>query len=33
VCGLDTPFPLALEKLYLPDASKCFQAIKDTIEF
>lgn len=33
VCGLDTPFPLALEKLYLPDASKCFQAIKETMEF
>lgn len=22
VCGVDTPFPLALEKLYLPDELK-----------
>ena len=28
VCGLDTPFPLAFESLYLPDRFKLFEAIK-----
>jgi 2-oxoisovalerate dehydrogenase E1 component beta subunit len=33
VCGMDTPFPLTHEKLYLPDATKVFHAIKETVEF
>lgn len=33
VCGLDTPFPLALEKEYLPDQYKIFEAIKATVNF
>ncbi|QJQ94378.1 MULTISPECIES: alpha-ketoacid dehydrogenase subunit beta [Halomonadaceae] len=33
VTGLDTPFPLALEKEYLPDALKIFEAIKRSVEF
>lgn len=31
VTGYDTPFPLAFEKLYLPDKLKCFEAIKELI--
>ena len=33
VCGYDTPFPLIFEKMYVPDALKNFEAIRDTIEF
>ena len=33
VCGADTPFPLAFEKLYLPDELKVYDAIKKTVEF
>eukprot|EP00320_Phaeocystis_rex_P019074 CAMPEP_0119074464 /NCGR_PEP_ID=MMETSP1178-20130426/72128_1 /TAXON_ID=33656 /ORGANISM="unid sp, Strain CCMP2000" /LENGTH=357 /DNA_ID=CAMNT_0007056623 /DNA_START=44 /DNA_END=1117 /DNA_ORIENTATION=+ len=33
VCGADTPFPLAFEKLYLPDELKVYDAIKNTVEF
>ena len=33
VCGLDTPYPLALEKEYIPDALKVFEAIKNAVEF
>jgi len=33
VTGMDTPYPLALEKEYLPDALKTFEAIKDTINY
>ncbi|EPC04502.1 2-oxoisovalerate dehydrogenase subunit beta [Litchfieldella anticariensis FP35 = DSM 16096] len=33
VTGLDTPFPLTLEKEYLPDHLKIFEAIKANIEF
>lgn len=33
VTGLDTPFPLALEKEYMPDHLKIFEAIKASIEF
>jgi 2-oxoisovalerate dehydrogenase E1 component beta subunit len=33
VCGLDTPYPLALEKEYVPDALKIFAAIKKSVEF
>lgn len=33
VCGLDTPYPLALEKEYVADHLKTFEAIKATIEF
>jgi 2-oxoisovalerate dehydrogenase E1 component beta subunit len=28
VCGMDTPFPLAFEKLYLPTIARSFHAIK-----
>ena len=33
VCGLDTPYPLALEKEYVPDALKVFSAIQKSVEF
>ena len=33
VAGLDTPFPLAHEKYYLPDKLKIFEAIKATINY
>ena len=33
VCGADTPFPLAFEKLYLPDELKVYDAIKTTVEY
>jgi len=33
VCGADTPFPLALEKLYLPDELKVYDAIKRTVHY
>jgi 2-oxoisovalerate dehydrogenase E1 component beta subunit len=33
VCGYDTPFPLAFEPFYVPDVTKCYEAIKETIEF
>ncbi|CAE7936916.1 bkdB, partial [Symbiodinium sp. KB8] len=33
VCGYDTPFPLAFEKIYIPDALKNFEAIKETVNF
>ncbi len=32
-CGLDTPFPNALEKEYLPDAPRVKKAILETMEF
>jgi 2-oxoisovalerate dehydrogenase E1 component beta subunit len=33
VCGLDTPYPLALEKEYVPDALKVMAAIKQSMDF
>ncbi|AIY65604.1 transketolase C-terminal domain-containing protein [Pseudoalteromonas piratica] len=33
VCGLDTPYPLALEKEYIPDALKVLSAIKHSVHF
>jgi 2-oxoisovalerate dehydrogenase E1 component beta subunit len=33
VCGLDTPYPLAHEKEYMPDHLKTFEAIKRTVNF
>ncbi|MDP5292724.1 transketolase C-terminal domain-containing protein [Oceanimonas sp. CHS3-5] len=33
VCGLDTPFPLALEKEYMPDQYKILDAIHATVNF
>nr|WP_067290662.1 transketolase C-terminal domain-containing protein [Marinobacterium profundum] len=33
VTGLDTPFPLVLEKEYLPDHLKLFEAIKQSVNF
>lgn len=33
VTGLDTPFPLVLEKEYLPDHLKIFEAIKNSVNF
>jgi len=33
VTGLDTPFPLTLEKEYMPDHLKVFEAIKDSIDY
>ncbi|WMC09659.1 alpha-ketoacid dehydrogenase subunit beta [Oceanimonas pelagia] len=33
VCGLDTPFPLALEKQYMPDQYKILDAIHATMNF
>ena len=33
VCGYDTPFPLAFEKQYAPNALKVFEAIKDSVNY
>ncbi|MCW8885584.1 MAG: alpha-ketoacid dehydrogenase subunit beta, partial [Motiliproteus sp.] len=33
VTGLDTPYPLALEKEYIPDHLKIYEAIKHSINF
>ena len=33
VTGLDTPFPLILEKEYLPDHLKIFEAIRESVNF
>ena len=33
VCGADTPFPLAFEKLYLPDELKVYDAILKTARY
>ncbi len=33
VCGMDTPFPLATEKYYNPDALKNFEMIKYTVKY
>lgn len=33
VCGYDVPFPLAFEKVYVPDKFKVFEAIKNTAEY
>ncbi|KXI29030.1 alpha-ketoacid dehydrogenase subunit beta [Paraglaciecola hydrolytica] len=33
VCGLDTPYPLAHEKEYMPDHLKIFEAIKRCVHF
>ncbi|CAM4155873.1 transketolase C-terminal domain-containing protein [Vreelandella rituensis] len=33
VTGLDTPFPLSLEKEYMPDHLKIFEAIRQSVEF
>ncbi|MDO6776388.1 transketolase C-terminal domain-containing protein [Shewanella sp. 3_MG-2023] len=33
VCGLDTPYPLILEKEYMPDELKSFEAIKASVNF
>ena len=33
VCGLDIPYPLALEKEYVPDHLKTFEAIKASVNF
>ena len=33
VCGMDTPFPLVYEKLYLPDETRVFEAIKRSLEY
>jgi 2-oxoisovalerate dehydrogenase E1 component beta subunit len=33
VCGWDTPFSLAMEKLMLPNEARCFEAIKEAAEF
>lgn len=33
VCGLDTPFPLSHEKIYLPDVTRCFDAIAHVTSF
>eukprot|EP00730_Choanoeca_flexa_P019653 TRINITY_DN9607_c0_g1_i1.p2 TRINITY_DN9607_c0_g1~~TRINITY_DN9607_c0_g1_i1.p2 ORF type:complete len:175 (+),score=32.93 TRINITY_DN9607_c0_g1_i1:841-1365(+) len=33
VCGWDTPFPLIYEPFYVPDTLRCFEGIKETIEF
>ncbi|MBL4899633.1 MAG: alpha-ketoacid dehydrogenase subunit beta [Colwellia sp.] len=33
VCGLDTPYPLALEKEYMSDHLKIYEAIKNSINY
>ena len=33
VCGYDTPFPLVFEKFYMPDYTKCLEAIKSSVNY
>ncbi len=33
VCGMDTPYPLALEKEYLADHLKIYEAIKQSVNY
>ncbi|KAJ1978996.1 hypothetical protein H4R35_001684 [Dimargaris xerosporica] len=33
VCGLDTPFPLAFERFYMPDVVRCYEAIKEVMAY
>ena len=33
VCGFDTPFPLSLEKLYLPGVERVAEAIRETVKY
>ncbi|KAJ1657358.1 hypothetical protein IWQ61_003229 [Dispira simplex] len=33
VCGLDTPFPLAFERFYMPDCVRTFEAIKEVMSY
>ena len=33
VCGWDTPFPLIFEKLYVPGVVRCYDAIKNLVEY
>jgi len=33
VCGWDTPFPHVFEPFYLPDRSRCFEAIKNIVKY
>ncbi|KAI0225344.1 hypothetical protein L0F63_002245 [Massospora cicadina] len=33
VTGHDTPFPLAFEKFYLPDMTRCYEAIRKAMEY
>ena len=33
ICGVDTPFPLAFEKLYLPDELKVFDGIMRSVQY
>ncbi|CAI2184572.1 16735_t:CDS:10 [Funneliformis geosporum] len=33
VCGWDTPFPLVFEKFYVPDMIRCYDAIKEILEY
>jgi len=33
VAGLDVPFPLVFEQLYLPDRFKILEALKDTVNY
>jgi len=33
VCGYDVPFPLAFERLYVPDVLKVYDAIKQSVNF
>ena len=32
VCGMDTPFPLAFEKLYMPDMWRTYEAIRTAVK-
>ena len=33
VCGMDTPYPLALEKEYVADHLKIYEAIKNSMTY
>ena len=33
VCGWDTPFPLKMELLYLPNVARVLQALEETLDF
>ncbi|KAJ1917133.1 hypothetical protein H4219_003394 [Mycoemilia scoparia] len=33
VCGVDSPFPLAHERFFVPDVVRCYEAIKRTLKY
>ncbi|PVZ97814.1 hypothetical protein BB558_006216 [Smittium angustum] len=33
ICGADTPFPLIFERFYVPDIVRCYEGIKETLQY